>query len=507
MTTLSTREEYEALSKEINLPTGCFINGKSQHPKGAETFTTLNPASGEVLAEICSTDSETVDIAVGHARTAFDDGRWSAMQPSQRKSVLVMLAKLIKRNAKQLAVLESLESGKPIAEIEQVDIPEAIDCLLWHAESIDKIYDQIAPASDDVLAMIVREPIGVVACILPWNFPILMMAWKIAPALAAGNSVLVKPAEETSMTALLIAELAAQAGVPNGVLSVLPGLGEVTGRALGLHPDIDMISFTGSTEIGKCFLEYSAQSNMKQIVLECGGKNPCVVLEDAENLDVVAQHVCNAAWWNMGQNCSASSRLIVHEDIEEQLLAAIKLRCKEWTLGHPLDPNTQLGPLISERHYQRVTKYIETAVSEGASLFMGGQNQEMGSGWYVEPTIFTGVSSDMTIAREEVFGPVLSVITVKSLEQAILVANDSDFGLAASIFTSNLRSAHIAAKSIRAGTVTVNTYGEGNMATPFGGYKQSGFGGRDNSLHAHDQFTETKTIWIDLSDQTADALS
>ncbi|NND83256.1 MAG: aldehyde dehydrogenase [Gammaproteobacteria bacterium] len=506
MSDLLTQADYEAIAAQLDFPTTAYIDGRAQAADSGDTFASVNPATGETIAELSISDAAQVDHAVLKAREAFADGRWSKLDPDDRKAVLVQLSKLIKRNARELAVLESLESGKPIADIETVDIPEAIACLLWHAESIDKIYDQVAPAGDDVVAMVVREPIGVVGCVLPWNFPILMLAWKIAPALAAGNSVIVKPAEETSMTALRIAELASRAGLPRGVLNVLPGPGEITGRLLGLHGDVDMVSFTGSTEIGKLFLNYAADSNMKRIVLECGGKNPCVVLDDAENLDVVAQHVCNAVMWNMGENCSANSRLIVQQSIADDLLLAIGQRLKEWNTGDPLNPHNQLGAIVSQDQFERIMGFIEAGKKEGATLHIGGTGSS-DNGLYIEPTVFTDVTPQMSIAREEIFGPVLSIITVKSIDEAIAVANDSCYGLAASVFTSNLKNAHRLARAIRAGTVTVNTYGEGNMATPFGGYKQSGFGGRDNSLHAHDQYTELKTIWIDISDQSVDALS
>ncbi|MEO0367917.1 MAG: aldehyde dehydrogenase [Pseudomonadota bacterium] len=505
MSELLTHEEYQSIAAQLDFPTTAFIDGKSQS-SGKQTFASINPATKEEIAHISIADAAQVDEAVLKAREAFSDGRWSKQEPAERKAVMVQLAKLMKRNARELAVLESLESGKPIADIEAVDIPEAIDCLLWHAESIDKIYDQVAPAGDDVVAMVVREPIGVVACVLPWNFPILMMAWKLGPALAAGNSVIIKPAEETSMTALRIAELASRAGLPRGVLNVLPGPGEVTGQLIGLHPDIDMVSFTGSTEVGKLFLAYSAQSNMKRIVLECGGKNPCIVLEDAENLDVVAQHICSAAMWNMGENCSANSRLIVHKDIADKLLEKIAHRLREWNTGAPLDPHNQLGAIVSGSQFKRIMQFIELGKKEGATLAIGGNTIDTEQGYFIEPTVFTDVKAEMTIAREEIFGPVLSMITVSSADQAIRIANDSQYGLAASVFTTNLKAAHKLAKALQVGTVTVNTYGEGNHATPFGGYKQSGFGGRDNSIHAHDQFTELKTIWIDISDSQVDAL-
>jgi len=316
---LLTRDEYQSIADSLHLPTGAYINGKACAATSGETFETVNPATGEVLANIASCDQADVDKAVEKARDAFEAGVWSKMHPTERKKVIIQLCKLIKRNAREIAVLESIESGKPIQEIENVDIPESIHCLEWHAEAVDKIYDQMAPAGDDAVAMIVREPIGVVAAILPWNFPMLMIAWKLGPALASGNSVIIKPAEQTTMTALRAAELASEAGVPDGVFSVVTGLGETAGQALGRHMGVDMVSFTGSTEVGRYFLEYAAQSNLKKVVLECGGKNPCVVLDDAEHLDVVAEHIVNAVFWNMGENCSSNSRLIVHKDVKKAL--------------------------------------------------------------------------------------------------------------------------------------------------------------------------------------------
>ncbi|MGI9404746.1 MAG: aldehyde dehydrogenase [Hyphomicrobiaceae bacterium] len=504
MSLLLTREEYEAIAAGLSLPTGAFIDGKLR-PGSGSRFETINPATGNVLAQISSCDQGDVDLAVEKARDAFDAGHWSRMHPGERKKILIKLCKLIRRNQRELAVMESLESGKPIQDIETVDIPEAIHCLEWHAETADKIYDQVAPAGDDAVAMVVREPIGVVGCVLPWNFPILMMAWKIGPALAAGNSVIVKPAEQTNMTALRLAELAHQAGVPRGVLNVVTGPGEVTGQAMGLHGDIDMVSFTGSTEVGRLFLRYASDSNLKRIVLECGGKNPCVVLDDADNLDLVAEHAVQAVFWNMGENCSANSRLIVHKDIKEALIERIMQRVRDWRTGDPLDPANRLGAIVSKEQYDRILSLIDKGRAEGAKVVLGGKAAGNGTGYFIEPTIFDDVTPKMTIAREEIFGPVLAVITVDSADEAVAVANDTDYGLTASVFTSNVKRAHRVSRAIRAGTVTVNCYGEGDMSTPFGGYKQSGFGGRDNSIHAHDQYTELKTIWIDISDNDLEA--
>ena len=501
MSSLLTREEYEAIAKELLLPSGAVIDGKARPAQSGKTFETVNPATGEILARIAACSKADVDLAVQKAREAFEAGTWSKLHPSLRKKALIKLVKLIRRNIHELAVLESLESGKPIYDIETVDIPEALHCLEWHAELTDKIYDQVAPAGDDAVAMIVREPIGVVACILPWNFPLLMLAWKIGPALAAGNSTIVKPAEQTSMTALRVAELAREAGIPGGVFQVVTGPGELTGKELGLHPDVDMVTFTGSTEVGRLFLEYSARSNLKKIVLECGGKNPCIVLDDAEHLDVVAKHVTQAVLWNMGENCSATSRLIVHRSIKDKLVAAILERVRDWPLGNPLDPENRLGAIVSKEQYESILAHISKGKAEGADMILGEPPARIERGYFIAPTIFDNVLPEMTIAREEIFGPVLAIITVGSVDEAIKIANDTPYGLTASVFTANARQAHRIARAIRAGTVTVNCYGEGDVTTPFGGYKQSGFGGRDKSIHAHDQYTELKTIWFDVSDQ------
>jgi gamma-glutamyl-gamma-aminobutyraldehyde dehydrogenase len=488
MTELLTRADYAAIAAGLSLPRAAFIDGRFRAGSGP-VLSTLNPATGEVLADIAACNAADVDLAVGKAREAYDQGHWSRLHPSARKDVLIRFCKLITRNRRELAVMESLDSGKPIRDCETIDIPETIHTLKWHAEAIDKIYDQTGPAGDDALSLIVREPIGVVAAILPWNFPLLMMAWKIGPALAAGNSVIVKPAEQTSLTALRLAELASEAGLPRGVLQVLPGDGPSVGEPLGRHRDVDMVGFTGSTDTGRRFLRYAADSNLKKVVLECGGKNPALVLEDAENLDHVARHVVNAAFWNMGENCSAASRLIVHRAVKAPLMERVLARLRDWRTGDPLDPANHLGALIDADHCAKVAGYLSGAALAGGTA----------EGPYVAPTLYD-VGRDDPRAREEIFGPILSVLTVDSDDEAIALANDTAYGLAASVFTGNLRRAIRAARDIRAGTVTVNCYGEGDIATPFGGYKQSGFGGRDNGLAAHDQYTELKTIWIDLTD-------
>ena len=482
MTDLLTKAEYAAIAETLDLPRSPFVDGKYQRGNGPMMATT-NPATGEEITQISTADASDVDLAVTKAREAFDQGHWSKMDPDARKDVLIRLCKLLTRNKRELAVMESVESGKPILDCETIDIPETIHCIKWHAEAVDKIYDQTAPTGDGAIAMIVREPIGVVAAILPWNFPLMMLAWKIGPALAAGCSIIVKPAEQTSLTALRVAELAHEAGVPRGVLQVLPGDGPTVGEPLGRHMDVDLVTFTGSTETGRRFLRYAADSNLKKVVLECGGKNPAVVFDDAENLDHVAAHVVNAAFWNAGQNCSATSRLIVHTSVKPALMEKIGARLRDWKVGDPLDPATHIGTLIDADHCAKVRSFLDSK----------------DDGPFVSPVVVE-VSADDARARDEIFGPVLSVIEVASNDEAVAVANDTDYGLAASVFSAGGRSAIRAARDIKAGTVTVNCYGEGNIATPFGGYKQSGFGGRDNGIHAHDQYTEVKTIWIDLTD-------
>lgn len=499
MSELLTTGEYKAIAKGLTPPTGAFINGGFRPAISGATFDTTNPATGELIAKVSACGSEDVDLAVEKAREAFEDGRWSRLHPRERKDVLIRLAKLIKRNARELAVLESLDSGKTIYDCETVDVPETIHCLIWHAEAIDKIYDQVSPASDDHIALILREPVGVVGLVLPWNFPLLMLAWKIGPALAAGCSVIVKPALETSLTALRVAELAMEAGLPAGVFNVLPGGGEEVGEPIGRHMDIDAVSFTGSTATGRRFLGYAAESNMKEVTLEMGGKNPAVVLDDAENLDRVAAHIVNGAFWNMGENCSASSRLIVQIGIKQALLERIVAHAREWPMGDPLDPENRVGALVSKAHFDKVCSFFE----KGQTVLLGGK---AGDG-FVEPTILDVSDRNSRVVREEVFGPVLTVLTVESFDEAIALANDTEYGLAASIFTSNVKRALRGARAIRAGTVTVNSFGEGDSTTPFGGFKQSGFGGRDNGVHAHDQYTQLKTIWVDLADDADEAVA
>lgn len=493
-----TQDEYTSIAAGLDFPNAAFIDGAFRPAASGKTFASVNPATGETLTDIAACGSDDVDFAVVKAREAFDDGRWSRLPPSERKDVLIRLCKLMTRSANELAVMESIDSGKTIFDCVTVDVPETINCLKWHAEAIDKIYDQVSPASDDHIAMVVREPVGVVGLVLPWNFPLLMLAWKIGPALAAGCSVVVKPAQETTLTALRMAELAVEAGLPRGVLNVVPGGGAEVGEPIGRHMDIDAVSFTGSTATGKRFLTYSSESNAKEVTLEMGGKNPAIVMDDAENLDRVAQHIVNGAFWNMGENCSASSRLIVHKSVKTDLLARIAHHAGQWNTGNPLNPETRMGALVSKAHFDKVSGYLKNA----DNIVLGGNAKD----GFVDATVVEVPSNDHKLAREEIFGPVLSVIAVSGFDEAIRVANDTDYGLCASIFTANIKRAIRGARVLRAGTVTVNSFGEGDATTPFGGFKQSGFGGRDNGIHAHDQYTQLKTIWIDLADDADEAV-
>lgn len=489
---------FHTAASQLEFETRAFIGGNYVDAASGKTFDSINPATGKVITSIAACDDEDIDIAVATARTTFEAGSWAHMSPADRKSVLLKWADLMQQNSEELALLEVLESGKPISDARAEDIPGMIDTLRWHAEATDKIYDQITPAPHDVVSMYVREPIGVVGAVIPWNFPLFVAMWKLGPALAGGNSVIMKPDEHTSLSMIRIAEMAAEAGLPEGVLNVVPGLGHEAGKAIGLHNDIDCVSFTGSGEVGRYFLEYASKSNMKRIVLECGGKSPAVFMEDAD-VSKAVENIAAGILFCQGENCSAGSRLIVHESRKDELLEALKPEFESWTVGGPLNEDTRIGAMISERHLSKVTGLIEKGQSEGANVVMGGnQIHKDSGGYYVEATIFDGVTNDMTIAREEIFGPVLSVITFQDEQEAVQIANDTNFGLAASLYTENLSTAHRVAKAIRAGTVSVNCYGEGDFGVPFGGYKESGFGGKDNGLAAHDQYTEQKAIWIQL---------
>lgn len=483
-------------TKDLSLPSGIFIDGRYAASAAGQTFETTNPFNGDVIASLPSCDASDVDAAVASARAAFKSGVWSGLHPTERKVVLCKLADLIMENMDELATMEALDAGKPITDCKEIDVPQTANCIRWHGEAQDKLYDQIAPSSPDAVAMIVREPVGVVAAVLPWNFPLLMMAWKIGPALATGNSVVVKPAEQTSLTALRLAELAVEAGVPPGVMNVVTGFGPDVGEPLGRHMDVNALTFTGSTTTGRKFLEYAAQSNLKEVCLEMGGKSAAVILSDAADIPRIAQIQSEAIFWNMGENCTANSRIIAHKDVYDEIVKEMAKAASGWKVGDQMEADTRNGPLVSDEHYAKVAGLVETGKSQGAKVAHGGEGA---GGLLFQPTVFADVTKDMDIFQQEIFGPVVAVTRAETDEEAIELANQTQYGLAATLYTKDISKAHKYARQLEAGTVGINAYSEGEISTPFGGFKASGFGGRDNGIHAHAQYTELKTIWIDLT--------
>jgi len=495
MTVLAPKNWTQAVEK-LRLRSQAFIDGRYVDAASGEVFDCINPATGQVIASVAACDSEDVNRAVVAARRVFEAGSWSRMDPGDRKRKLLAWASLMRDHADELALLETIDMGKPISDSLSVDVPAAINSIAWMAEAIDKLYDQIAPTGPGALSLITREPLGVVAAVVPWNFPLLMACWKLGPALAAGNSVVLKPAEQSPLTAIRIAELAIEAGLPAGVLNVVPGFGETAGKAIGLHADIDAVTFTGSTQVGKLFLQYAGQSNMKRVSLECGGKTPHIVMKDCDDLDGAARAAAWGIFFNQGEVCNAGSRLLVDARIKDEFLEKLVAESAALMPSDPLDPGSKAGAMVTEEQMSRVLDYIKIGQQEGAKLHLGGQRirQESG-GYFIEPTIFDNVSSKMRIAQEEIFGPVLSTITFNTDEEAIAIANDTIYGLAAAIWTQNIDTAISASRRLRAGVVWVNCFDEGSITSPFGGFKQSGFG-RDKSIHAIEKYTDLKATWI-----------
>lgn len=494
---MKSHTEWQEMAKTLSFRSRAFINGKFQAAISGETFPSFNPATEALLADVSSCDQADVDIAVGNARAVFRSGIWSRMHPRKRKQVMLRWAGLIEKHSDEFALLDTLDMGKPISEMLSIDLPDAIDCFRWTAESIDKVYGEIAPTGKETLALITREPVGVVAAITPWNYPLLMVSWKIAPALAAGNSVILKPSEKAPLSALRLAELAIEAGMPAGVFNVLPGFGHTAGKALALHMDVDVLAFTGSTRVARMLLEYAGQSNMKQIWLEAGGKSPNLVFADAD-IDKAAASAAVAIFGNQGEVCIACSRLYVENSIKDQFVAALLRATKRFRTGDPLDPDTTMGPMVDAAQLETVARYIRSAEEEGGRLLVGGQPEyQAGQGYFAKPTIIDEARNDMTFVQEEIFGPVLALATFDSEEQAIALANDSKYGLGAAIWTRDLSRAHRVSRALEAGMVWVNTWGEGDTTVPFGGVKESG-NGRDKSLHALDKYSSIKKVLIRL---------
>jgi acyl-CoA reductase-like NAD-dependent aldehyde dehydrogenase len=492
-----TKQDWGAQAAAIEIEGRAFINGRYEDALAGETRETMSPADGRKLADVANCGTEDADRAVANARAAFESGVWASMAPADRKMVLVRWAELILDHADEIALLESLDAGKPIGDTTGGDVPAAARTIRWSGEAIDKVYDQVAPVPANCLALVQRLPLGVVAAIVPWNFPLTTTAWKLAPSLATGNSVILKPASNTPLSALRIAGLASEAGLPDGVLQVLPGPGGSLGRHLALHDDIDGLTFTGSTEVGKQLMRYSGESNLKRTFLELGGKSPNIVFADA-NLEKAAALAAVAVFYNGGQTCTAGTRLIVEEGIREQFVEMVVAQSKNWMPGDPLDPTTTMGPMIDAAQLKTVADYVDIGQAEGASLVAGGKQVLAESGGnYHQPTIFDGVKNNMRIAQEEIFGPVMSVIGFKNAEEAVAIANDSIYGLAGAVWSNNINTAHRVAAAVRVGTMGINNYFGGDITVPFGGFKQSG-NGRDKSIHAFDDYTELKTTWIEF---------
>jgi gamma-glutamyl-gamma-aminobutyraldehyde dehydrogenase len=512
MTALPTQAEIDAqiAALELDGRAGAstkvegraFINGVYQPAVSGATIPTYNPATGKVVAHIAACAAEDVEEAVAAAHAAFTGGVWSDMAPLDRKNVLLKFASLLTEHALELAIYDSVEAGKSIKDNLEGDVPGTVSCFQFHAEAINKLYDQVAPTDKTKLGLIVREPVGIVAMVVPWNFPLQMAAWKLAPALASGNVCILKPSEMTSLSAIRLGALANEAGIPPGVLNIVPGYGATAGAALAEHHKIDMVAFTGSTRTGRSILQAAAASNLKRVSLELGGKSPQLIFDDVgEPLDRIVQDVMAAAFWNQSENCSCGSRLIVQRGIKDRLLEKLVAAAQtaDWKVGNPQDLTTVCGAMISPAHCEKVLGYIAKGKAEGAVLVLGGERvlAETG-GDFVGLTIFDKVSNKSVIAQEEIFGPVLCVIEFDTEEEGIAIANDTKYGLAASVYTDSVHRAHRVARRLRAGNVSVNCFGEGDDSTPFGGYGQSGFVGRDKGIHAHEQYQEIKTIWYQI---------
>jgi len=491
-----TQKQWHDRAAALHIDGRAVIDGQRVWARGEQRFDNRSPVDGRLLGQVARCDGADIDLAVAAARAAFEDGRWAGQAPAQRKRVLIKFADLILQHSDELALLETLDMGKPIKYSQSVDVPAAANCIRWYGEAIDKIYDEIAPTGADSLALITREPVGVVAAIVPWNYPLIMAAWKIAPALAAGNSVVLKPSEKSPLSALRLAEIALEAGLPAGVFNVVPGYGNEAGAALALHMDVDCIGFTGSTRTGKQIVQMAGQSNLKRAWTELGGKSANIVCADCPDLDAAVSAAIGSIYFNQGESCNAPSRLFVEASIKDAFLDKALAMMPAFQPGDPLDEATVMGAIVDAVQMKTVMGYIEQGKQAGAKLLFGGAAaREETGGFYIAPTLFADVDSSMSIAAEEIFGPVLSVLSFTDIGDAVRQANGTPYGLQAAVWTRDMSRAIRTARALRAGTVHVNQYDGDDITVPFGGFKQSG-NGRDKSLHAFDKYTELKTTWI-----------
>ncbi len=495
---MKTTADWNALADTLTLHGQAYIDAGFRPAESGETFASINPATEQKLVDVASCDSADIDLAVASARKVFRSGEWSQAAPAKRKRVMLKLADLVEQHKDELALLDTLDMGKSISEMVNIDIPDVIDCLRWTAETIDKVYGEIAPTASSTLGLISHHPVGVVAAITPWNYPLLMATWKLAPALSAGNSVILKPSEKASLSVLRLAELATEAGIPDGVFNVVPGYGHTAGKALALHNDVNVLAFTGSTRVAGMLMGYSGESNMKRVWIEAGGKSPVVVFDDYADIKKAAATAAAAIFCNQGEVCIAGSRLYLQKSIKEAFLAELVEAAAHYQPGNPLDPNTTMGPMVDRTQLATVERYIQSAIDEGGKVLVGGLPEYVeGQGYFARPTIITDANNNMTFVREEIFGPVLAVQEFDTEEQALELANDCVYGLGASIWTDNLSRAHRVSSKIESGMVWVNTWGGGDSTMPFGGVKGSG-NGRDKSIHALEKYTDLKSVWISI---------